>query len=173
MRNYPTNKNVYNHIDQIWYIDLIDKVRYKKSNNKGLRYIFIMIDKLSKFLWCAQLKHKNSQTVTDEFSNFLTTSRQSPLKIESHRGSKCYTSIFQNFLKSKNIQHYLRFTDRVPSLAEKVIRTKRKSLKKPVFEEGNADWLNELPSVIKKYNDTIYNSKKKTPNQASEKLMKN
>ena len=37
--NYPTNKIVYNHIDEIWNIDLADKIDYKNSNNKGYRYI--------------------------------------------------------------------------------------------------------------------------------------
>ena len=80
-----------------------------------------------------------------------------------------YNSVFQNFLKSKNIHHYSRFTDKSPSIAERVIRTVRNSLKKPVFEKGNADWLSELPSVIKKFNNTIHSSTKMTPNQTSKK----
>ena len=36
-KNYPTNKIVYNHIDEIWSIDLADMVDYKTSNNKGFR----------------------------------------------------------------------------------------------------------------------------------------
>ena len=40
-------------------------------------------------------------------------------------------------------------------------------MKKPVLEKGNADWLNELPSVIKQYNNTIHSSTKMTPKQAS------
>ena len=42
-------------------------------------------------------------------------------------------------------------------------------MKKPVFEIGKADWLSELPSVIKKYNNTIHHSTKMTPTQASKK----
>ena len=42
-------------------------------------------------------------------------------------------------------------------------------LKKLVFLAGNADWLSELPSVIKQYNNTIHDSIKITPNQASKK----
>ena len=37
------------------------------------------------------------------------------------------------------------------------------------FEKGNANWLSEIPSVIKKYNNTIHSSTKVTPIQASEK----
>ena len=116
------------------------------------------------------LKNKYSQTITNEFSKILTTSKRKPLKLESDRGSEFYNSIFQNFLKSKNIQHYSRFTDKGPSIAERVIRTVRNLLKKPVFEKGKADWLSELPSVIKKYNNTIHHSTKMTPNQASKKV---
>ena len=56
--NYPTNKLVYNHIDEIWSNDLVDMVEYKISNKKGFRCIFIIIDNLSKYLWCVPLKKK-------------------------------------------------------------------------------------------------------------------
>ena len=36
LRNYPTNKMVYNHIDEIWSIDLADFSDYKTSNKKNV-----------------------------------------------------------------------------------------------------------------------------------------
>ena len=72
-------------------------------------------------------------------------------------------------MKSKNIHHYSRFTDKGPSIAERVIRTIRNLLTKPVFEKGRSDWLTELSSVIKQYNNTIHHSIKMTPFQASKK----
>ena len=57
IENYPTNKIVYNHIDEIWSIDLADMIDYKISNNKGFRYIFIIIDNYSKYLWAIPLKN--------------------------------------------------------------------------------------------------------------------
>ena len=139
MRNYPTNKIIYIHIDEIWSIDLADFSNYKTSNNKGFRYIFIIIDNFSKYLWAIPLKNKYSQTITNEFSNILTKSKRKPLKTESDRGAEFYNSIFQNFLKIEKIQHYSRFTDKGPSIAERVIRTLGNLLKKPVFEKGKAD----------------------------------
>ena len=115
------------------------------------------------------LKNKYSQTITNEFSNIITTSKRKPLKLESDRGTEFYNSIFQTLLKSKNVRHYSRYTDKGPSIAERVIRTLRNLLKKPVFEKGKADWLSELPSVVKKYNNTINHSIKMTPVQASKK----
>ena len=39
-----------------------------------------------------------------------------------------------------------------------------------MFQEGNADWLSELPSVIKKYNNTIHKSTEMTPIERSKKV---
>ena len=38
-----------------------------------------------------------------------------------------------------------------------------------MFGRGNADWLSELPSVTKRYNNTIHHSTKMTPVQARKK----
>ena len=167
MRNYPTNKIVYNRIDEVWSIDLADMIDYKIAKNKGFRYIFVIIDKYSKYLWAIPLKNKYSQTITSEFSNILTRSKRKPIKVESDRGTEFYNSIFQNFLKTKTIHHYSRFTGKGPSIAERVVRTIRNLLKKPIFSAGNADWLSELPAVTKQYNNTIHNSVKMTPLRAS------
>ena len=87
-KNYETNKIVYNHIDETWSIDLTDMVDFKTSNNKGYRYIFIITDNFSKYLWAIPLKNKYSQTITNEFSNILTTSKRHPGKLESDRGAE-------------------------------------------------------------------------------------
>ena len=158
LRNYPTNKIVYNHIDEIWSIDLADMIDYKVSNKKRFRYIFIISDNFSKNLWAIPLKNKYSQTITNEFSNILTKSKRKPLKIECDKGTEFYNSLFQNFLGTKNIHHYSRYTDKGPSIAERVILTVRNLMKKPVFEKGKADWLSELSTVTKQYNNTIHHS---------------
>ena len=83
-KNYPTKKTVYNHIDEIWSIDLAVSLDYKTTNIKGFRYIFIIIDNSSENLWAIPLK-KYSQTITQEISNILTTSKRSPVKLERDR----------------------------------------------------------------------------------------
>ena len=96
-KNYPTNKIVYNDIDETWIINLADMVDYKTSNNNGYRYIFVKIDKFSKFLLCIPLKNKYSQTITNEVSNILTTSKRRHPKKKADRGTEFYNSIFQIF----------------------------------------------------------------------------
>ena len=166
---YETNKLVYNQFDEIWSIDLADMIDYKISNNKAYRYILIIVNNFNKYLWAIPLKIEFSQTLTIEFSIILSTSKRRLLELESDRGSEFYNFVFPKFLKMKNIHHFSSVTDKGPSIAERVIRTVRNLLKKPVSVKGRADWLSELPSVIKQYNNSIHSSTKMTPNQASKK----
>ena len=63
-----------------------------------------------------------------------------------------------NFLKLNDIKRLFSLSQiEVQSFAEKFNKTTRNLLKKPVFEKGNANWIDELPKVIKKYNN-IYSS---------------
>ena len=136
---------------------------------KGYRYIIVIFENFSEYTWCIPLKNEYGEKITKEFSNNLSTSRRLLLKIESDRGKEWYNSIFQKSLKVRNIHHYSRFTEKAPSKAKKFIRTVRNLLKKPVFLAGNADWLSDLPSITKKYNNTVHNSTKMTPIDASKK----
>ena len=57
LRNYPNNKILYNHIDEIWSIDLAGaSVDKKFSNNERYGDKFVIIDFFYKFLLFIPLK---------------------------------------------------------------------------------------------------------------------
>ena len=74
---------------------------------------------------------------------------------------------FNQFLNSNKVNRYSRNTSFEAVFAERFNRTIRNLLKKPVFEKGNANWISELPSVIKQYSNTIHSSTEVTPIQGS------
>ena len=136
---YATNKIVYIHIDEIWSFDLSDSDDYKTAKTRGYRYILVVIDNFSKSDWSVPPKSKNSQTITDEFSNFLSTSKRKHNKIGKHRGKEFHNYIFENFMKIKNIQLFPRSSDKGPSILERFDRTIRDLLKEPVFQRSDAN----------------------------------
>ena len=73
------------------------------------------------------------------------------------------------FSIKNNIKRYSRYTDKGAVFAERFKRTICNSFKKPVFERSRGSWINELPSVIKQYNNTIHHSTKMKPIDASKK----
>ena len=164
---YPTNKRDVYYIDDIWSLDILDLKDYGPENNRGYRYVLVIIDNFSKFGWTIPLKNKNAQTKKDSFENTLTNSKRKPNLIESDRGKEFYNNIFQDFLNKNNIKLYSRNTSLGVVFAERFNPTIRDFLKKIVFERGDANWIDVLPTITKQYNNRIYSSTKLSPKDGS------
>ena len=168
-KNYETNRTMIKFIDNTRSSDLLDMNGYGPKNNRGYRNILVLTDNFSKFGWTTPLKNKYAQSIRDAFSGIIKSSNRKPDPIKTDDSREYVNKIFKDFLSNNKIKRYSRYTDRAAAFAERFIRTIRILLKRPVFEKGNANWLSELSSIIKKYNDTIHNSMKMTPMQASKK----
>ena len=166
-KNYITNKTDVYYIDDIWSLDILDLKDYGPGNNKGYRYILVVIDNFSKFGWTLPLKNKNAQTIKDSFENILINSKRKPNLIETDRGKEFYNNIFQDFLNKNNIKLYSRNTYLGAVFAERFNRTIRDLLKKIVFEQGDGNWIDILQTITKQYNNRIHSSTRLTPIQAS------
>ena len=97
----------------------------------------------------------------------MTNSKRKPNLIETVRGKEFYNNIFQGFLNKNNIKLYSRNSSYGAVFAERFNRTIRDLLKKIVFEQGDAKWIDVLPTITKQYNNRIHSSTKLTPIQAS------
>ena len=166
-KNYVTNKTDVYHIDEIWSLDILDLKDYGPKNNRGYRYVLVVIDNFSKFGWTVPSKNKNAQTIKDSFENILICSKRKPKLIETDRGKEFYNNIFQDFLNKNNIKLYSRNSSYGAVFAERFNRTIRDFLKKPVFEKRDGKWIDVLHTITKQYNNRIHSSTKLTPIQAS------
>ena len=120
-----------------------------------------------KFGWTVPIKNKNPQPNKDSFEKILINSRRSSNLIESDRGKEFYNNIFQDFLNKNNIKIYSRNSSCGSVFAERFNRTIRDPLKKIVFEQSDANWVDVLPTITKRYNNRLYSSTKLTPIQTS------
>ena len=116
------------------------------------------------------MKNKFAQSMTDAFSQIIRTSNRKPNLLETDDGKEYVNKIFNEFLNKIKIERYSHFTNKGAVLSERFNRTIRILLKKPIFLAGNAGWLSELPSFIKKYNNTIHSSTTMKSIDASKKL---
>ena len=164
---YPTNKTDVYFIDDIWSLDILDLKDYGCNNNRGYRYVLVTIDNFSKYGWTSPLKNKNAITIKDSFENILISSKRKPNLIETDCGQEFYNNFFQDFLNKNNIKLYSRNSSYGAVFAERFNRTIRDLLKKIVFENGDANWIDVLPVITKQYNNRINSSTKLSPKDAS------
>ena len=153
-KNYATHKTDVYHIDDIWSLDILDLKIYGPKNNLGCRYVLVIIDNFSKFGWTVPLRNKNAQTIKDSFENILISSKRQLNLFESDRGKEIYNNTFKDFLNKNNIKLYSRNSSYGAVFAERFNRTIRDLLlKKIVFEHGDANWIDVLPTITKQYNN--------------------
>ena len=140
-KNYDTSKTDVYHIDHIWSLDILDLKDYGPKNNRGYRYVLVMIDNFLKFGWTVPLKNKKIQRVKESFEYIIIKSKRKPNLIGSGRGKEFYNKIFQDLLDENNIKLYSRNTDLGAVSAERFNRTERDLLKRPVFEKSHGRWV--------------------------------
>ena len=127
----------------------------------------VIIDNFSKFGFTVPVKNENAQTIKDSIESVTLTSKRKPNLIESDRGKEFYNEIFRNFLNNINIKHYSRSTSLGVVFAERFDRTIRDLLKRPVFEKGDGNWIDVIPTITKQCINGKHSSTKLTPIQGS------
>ena len=83
-------------VNHQWQMDLAD-LKYLERYNSGLRYLLVMIDVYSHYLWVKKLKNKSSELVRKEFVEISNDERKfgntdvPPECIQCDRGGECFS----------------------------------------------------------------------------------
>lgn len=149
--------------DDLWQADLIDIQLYSKYN-KGFKFILIVIDTYTKYLWVQALKNKSANQVTQGMSSILKINH--PKFLQTDNGREFYNKQFQELITKYNIKHYSTNTGIKAAIAERVIRTIKNKIYKKFTATGSYDWYTSISEHVHNYNNTKHRSIKCTPNEA-------
>ena len=90
-----TNKTDVQHIDDIWFLDILGLRHYDPENNKGFGYVLVVIDNFSKFGCTLPLKKSCSRS-TSHFCKCSYNLKRKPNLIETDRGKEFLTVFFKS-----------------------------------------------------------------------------
>ena len=96
-KNYGTNETITRSIDDTWSSDFLDINDYGPKNNRGYRYVLVVIDNFSEFGWSIPLKNKYAQSITDTFSEIIKSSNREPNLLETDDGKEYVNKIQRIF----------------------------------------------------------------------------
>ena len=160
---FPRRRIIVNGIDHQWQADLMDMHNLRRYNDNNT-FVLIVIDILSKHLWARILKNKTGSTLVEAFDDILKTSRRSPKKLQSDKGTEFTNRFFQHFLKEKGIHFFVSENDDIKcAVAERVIRTIKEKLWRYFTKTQTYRYVEVLPKIIKNYNHTYHRSIKLSP----------
>ena len=122
-------------IDQQWVADLVE-VQTLAKQNKGFRYILVVIDAFSKYAWAQPTKKKTGKDVAEAFVKILKSAQgRKPQTLQTDAGKEFYNQVFQTLMKQQNIYYLSTHGDAKDSIVERLNRTiKSKTYK--IFYSG-------------------------------------
>ena len=162
IKKFDRIKIIPHYKDECWSIDLIDRSSLSKYN-KNYKFIFTIIDNHTKYAWAIPLKDKSGKSTTTAFKSLIEKAKRKPDKSWSDRGKEFYNKTFLDFLKQNEIQIHSTNSDLKAVFVERFNRTLLDLIKKPMYFEGKACWLNHLDTAMEKYNNRVHGTTKMTP----------
>ena len=134
--------------------------------NKGYRYLMMVLDIFSKYGWIVPLKDKKGETVAKALKTILEEGRK-PKYLWTDKGKEYYNKYVKEVLDKNKITLYSTENEEKSSICERWNRTIKSKMWKQFTIQGNTQYLDMLPKLVKRYNNTKHSRIKMTPVEAS------
>ena len=153
-------------LNDLLQADLVEMQPYSKFN-RGYRYILVVINVFSKYVWAEPVKTKSGKDVAAAMKTILHTLKTNPQNLQTDRGTEFFNQHFQKLMERFKINHYSTFSNLKASVVERVNRTLKTRMWKMFSLQGNYRWLNILQDIVKDYNNTKHSTIAMKPNQVN------
>lgn len=164
--NFKRRRVIIKSLTDLYQADLIEMQQFSKEN-KGYRYILVVINCFSKFVWAFPLKTKTGPEVSKAMENVFRT--ETIKNLQTDNGTEYYNKYFKQLVKKYNINHYSVFSEKKASIVERVNRTLKNNMWKEFNINGHYRWIELLPKIVEKYNNTKHRTIKMKPIDVSKK----
>ena len=161
-RKFPRRHYVVEGLDSRWQSDLMDMI-YVSQYNDGIKYLMIVIDIFSRYVWVVPLKSKQAREVTEGMSDLLKKLSRKPKVFQSDSGSEYKNHVFKAMLKRQGIVQLFALNETKASLAERVIKTLKMRLYRYMLKHVTYRYLDVLDKVVASYNRTQHRSLGRSP----------
>lgn len=170
-RNFPRRKMSVRGLNEHWSADLMDMKSYARKN-KGYKFILLVVDSLSKMIFCEPLLKKDAANVYDGFVKIFQRSKVYPKNLHTDSGKEFYNKKVQDLFKEHNVNHYSTFSIIKSSFAERAIRTIKEKIFKNFALRDNDIYHDKLQKIVNDYNRSVHSTIKCRPIDVDEKIAK-
>ena len=143
-------------IDYTWEADLGDMQKYSDEND-GFRFILLIIDTFSRYVWTRPLRTKTTKETAEAFEDVLKEGR-SPDILRSDAGKEFTGKAMEKLLDEKNILHFIAQNETKANFSERALLTLKMILTKDIYERQNKEWVSRLDGVTTGYNNATHGS---------------
>lgn len=164
-KSFARRRTIIKGFDDLWQADLAEFTTYAK-NNSGYKYILVVIDCFSKYLWTRALKSKTGVEVTKAMQSVFQNGRV-PKNLQTDSGTEFYNQHFAKLMKQFSVNHYSTYSTVKAAIAERVIRTIKNPIYKTFSMRGRYKWIDIFADVTTQYNNRKHRTIGMKPNDVT------
>lgn len=166
-KNFVRLKTKSLYINEIWSADLAFMEKLAASNN-GFRYLLVVVDTLSRYLYVEPMKTKSAAEAKKAFSKIITTKKIKPKKLWVDKGTE-FAGEFKSYCEKESIEIYSTNSETKSAFAERNIRSLKSLLYKFMHEKESERYIDELQNFVGVINARVNRMMGMAPNQVRKK----
>lgn len=148
-----------------WQMDLVDMSRY---TDQGYKWIFVVVDVFSRYVWARALKTKEGVSVRNALSDVFQERR--PIILQSDNGKEFKNSEVKTLLNLFHITQV--FSKSYTPTTQGLVERFNGSLKNKIFNgflrNGNKRWVQDLPAYVENLNSSVQSTIQEKPDKVQE-----
>jgi hypothetical protein len=145
--------------------DLADLQNLSESNNR-VRFLLVVIDVFSRFVWVEPLRNKKNTSVEVAFERIFARGRV-PRRLRTDNGKEFTGNLIDDYYNRKNITHFVSFNEVKANYAERAIKTLKSKISRYMTHMQTARYINVLQDLVHSYNNTVHSSVKMAPSEVN------
>jgi transposase InsO family protein len=153
---FPRSRIITTGIDYMWDTDLAE-FQLVATANDGVRYLLIVIDLFSRFLWIEPLKTKKAKDVVIGMKNIFSGDRK-PRKLRSDQGLEFNNTDMKRYMSEIGVQHFHTQNEVKANYAERVIRTMKNHIYRMMNSNNSDRYIDQLDNLVHNYNHSAHRS---------------
>ena len=166
-RKFVRPKTISPRANFIWGSDVAYMLAFSEENDNH-PYFVVFIDIFSRYAYAQPLKNLQARTMLSIMQQLFDEHTQ-PNVLYTDSGSEYVNRAVRQFLKMKNIKHYVSRNEKKVAHAERLIKQIKRKLYQYMSEKNTHRWIDVLPDVMNAYNNSVHRVIKMTPRQARKK----
>jgi hypothetical protein len=164
-RHFQRRKTIALYKNELFQSDLADFQKLSRYN-KGYKYILVVIDVLSKFVFYVPVKSKRFKDMKPAFVKVFAVAK--PKLLQTDRGTEFVSKPMKQFFEKQKVKLYHTFSENKATLAERQIRTLKATLARVFAHTGKKQYYHILPKLADGYNATVHTTTGFAPNNVNE-----
>jgi hypothetical protein len=157
VRKFPRLRTIPSGLNTDWQADTLDLQRLSR-NNRGYKYVLVVVDVLSRFVYLEPTKSKKSEEMVDAFTRIFKRAKSVCWRLYSDAGTEMKSAKLNELYKKWSIRKVQAKTNPTlhGTMVERMNRTIRDRLRRYFTEKATLNWIDVIQDIAKSINNSVH-----------------